>query len=94
MGFFLLLFKLISSPIHWIVCVLAYLNFIFEFLSSFSAAQNQPALPRHIKVRVSFELFGALYMYISGPNSTGQSFDKKYGSIFEKLITKENLPNF
>ena len=29
-GFFLLLFKLISCPIHWIVCVLAYLNFIFE----------------------------------------------------------------
>ena len=31
-GFFLLLFKLISCPIHWIVCVLAYLNFIFESL--------------------------------------------------------------
>ena len=30
-GFFLSLFKLISCPIHWIVCVLAYLNFIFEF---------------------------------------------------------------
>ena len=30
-GFFLLLFKLISCPINWIACVLAYLNFIFEF---------------------------------------------------------------
>ena len=30
-GVFLSLFKLISCPIHWIVCVLAYLNFIFEF---------------------------------------------------------------
>ena len=30
-GFFLSLFKLISCPIHWIVCVLAYLNFIFQF---------------------------------------------------------------
>ena len=30
-GFFLSLFKLIPRPIHWIVCVLAYLNFIFEF---------------------------------------------------------------
>ena len=32
-GFFLLLLKLISSPIHLvcIVCVLAYLNFIFEY---------------------------------------------------------------
>ena len=34
-GFFLLLFKLISCPIHWIVCVLAYLNFIFEILEQF-----------------------------------------------------------
>ena len=30
-GFFLSLFKLISCPIHRIVCVLAYLNFKFEF---------------------------------------------------------------
>ena len=30
-GFFLSLFKLIPCPINWIVCVLAYLNFIFEF---------------------------------------------------------------
>ena len=30
-GFFLSLFKLISFPIHWIVYVLSYLNFIFEF---------------------------------------------------------------
>ena len=30
-GFFLLLFKLISCPIHWILCVLAYLNIILEF---------------------------------------------------------------
>ena len=29
-GFFLSLFKLISCPIHWIVCVLAYLNFIWD----------------------------------------------------------------
>ena len=30
-GFLLSPFKLIPCPIHWIVCVLAYLNFIFEF---------------------------------------------------------------
>ena len=30
-GSFLSLFKLIPCPIHWIVCVLACLNFIFEF---------------------------------------------------------------
>ena len=39
------LFKLISSPIHWIVCVLAYLNFIFEFWNSFSTAQNCRLFP-------------------------------------------------
>jgi hypothetical protein len=44
-GFFLLLLKLISWPIDWIVCVLAYLNFIFEFWSSFSADQNGPLCP-------------------------------------------------
>ena len=30
-GFFLSLLKLTDFPIHWIVCVLVYLNFIFEF---------------------------------------------------------------
>ena len=30
-GFFLSLFKLKPCPMHWIVSVLAYLNFIFEF---------------------------------------------------------------
>ena len=30
-GLFLSLFKLIPCHIHWIVFVLAYLNFIFEF---------------------------------------------------------------
>jgi hypothetical protein len=30
-GLFLSLFKLIPCPIHWIVYVLAYLSFIFEF---------------------------------------------------------------
>ena len=44
-GFFLSLFKLISCPIHWIVCVLAYLKFIFEFWSSFSAVQNGRLCP-------------------------------------------------
>ena len=38
-------FKLIFCPIQWIVCLLAYLNFIFEFWSSFSAAQNGRLCP-------------------------------------------------
>ena len=28
---FILLFKLMPCPIHWMVCLLAYLNFILEF---------------------------------------------------------------
>ena len=49
-GLFRSLFKLIPCHIHWIVYVLAYLNFIFEFYSSFSTAQKWTALPKHIKV--------------------------------------------
>ena len=44
-GLFLSLFKLIPCPIHWIVYVLAYLNFIFEFSTSCSTAQNGPLCP-------------------------------------------------
>ena len=38
-GLFFSLFKLLPCHIHWIVYVLSYLNFMFEFLSSFSTAQ-------------------------------------------------------
>ena len=34
-----------SSYIHWIAYVLAYLNFVSEFQSSFSTAQNGPLCP-------------------------------------------------
>ena len=53
---FILLFKLTQCPIHWMVYVLAYLNVILEFQSSFSSAQNGPLCPNP---------FGALCMYIS-----------------------------
>ena len=42
---FLSPFKLIPCHIHWIIFMLAYLNFIFEFQSSFSTAQNGPLCP-------------------------------------------------
>ena len=42
MGYF---FHFSSCPTHWIFYVLAYLNFIFEFQSSFSTAQNGPKWP-------------------------------------------------
>ena len=44
-GLFLSIFKLIPCPIHWIVYVLACLNFILEFCSSFSTAQNSRLCP-------------------------------------------------
>ena len=47
-GLFLSLFKLIPCPIHWIVYLLAYLNFIFEFSSSFSTAQPKTAVLKNI----------------------------------------------
>ena len=36
--------------------------------SNYQECPKRPALPRNIKVLVSLELFGALYMYISGSN--------------------------
>ena len=47
------------------VYVSAYLSFILEYLKQFKLCPKRPALPRPIKVQVLFELFGALYMYIS-----------------------------
>ena len=44
--------------------MLAYLNSIFE-LRAVLVLPKAGGSVRYIKVRVSFELFGALYMYIS-----------------------------
>ena len=64
-GLFLLLLKLINWPLN---CnVLAYFNFIFELKDVLALPKTAgSAQLRQIKVKVSFELFGALYMYISG----------------------------
>ena len=65
-----------SSFIHWIVCVLANLDFIFEFWSSFSAAQNGRLCPD------AFELFGALYMYISDAFTDFLRRNKRTTSVY------------
>ena len=44
-GLFISLFKLVPCPIHWIVYVLTFLNFIYEFSCSFSTSQNGPLCP-------------------------------------------------
>ena len=47
------------------MCVSLF-KFHIWILEQFWCRKKRPALPRHIKVWVSLELFGALYMYISG----------------------------
>jgi hypothetical protein len=44
-GLHISLFKLKPCHIHWIVYVIAYSDFIFEFESSFSTTQNGPLCP-------------------------------------------------
>ena len=57
-GLFLSLFKLIPCPIDWIVYVLAYLNFIFKFQSSFSPAQT------HKSISFIWIVCSTLYVYL------------------------------
>ena len=54
-GLFLSLFKLIPCPIHWIVCVLAYLNFRAVLVLPKTAGSAQT-----YKSMSSFELFGCI----------------------------------
>ena len=49
---------------HTLNCMCVSL-FHIRILEQFQCCSNRPALPRQIYVCVSFELFGALYMYIS-----------------------------
>ena len=51
---------------HTLNCICVSLfKFHTWILKYFLHCPKRPALPRHIKEYVSFELFGALYMYIS-----------------------------
>ena len=61
-GFFLLLFKLLSCPIHWIVCVLAYLNFIFELVLVMpkTASSGQT----HKSICFIWIVWSTLYVYL------------------------------
>ena len=81
-GLFLSLFKLIY-PAQYIEF---YLN-----LKQFWHFPKRPALPRHIKVKVSFELFGALYMYISALST--KKFDQE-SSIYSLIHHRNNSETF
>ena len=63
---FLSLFKLMLCPIHWIMCVLAYSNFVFQFQSIFCTVQNDPLSPDTEKKSVSFIwiVWRTLYVYL------------------------------
>jgi hypothetical protein len=65
-GLFLSLFKLIPCHIHWIVSVLAYLNFIFEFY--FKAALALPktagSAQTHKSISFIWIVWSTLYVYL------------------------------
>ena len=63
-GFFLSLFKLIPCPIHWIVYVWAYSNFIFDFLNSFSTTQNSRLCPDNQIISLIWIVWSTLYVYL------------------------------
>ena len=61
-------------PAPYIDCMCVSLfRFHISILEQFLCCLKRPALPRHIKVWVSFELF-ALYMYISGWHDKKMTF--------------------
>ena len=82
-GFFLSLFKLIPCPIQWIVCVLAYLNFIFEYYSSFSTALPKTASSAQTHKSISFIwiVWSTLYVYLWSKAKLAYIFDR-YVSFF------------
>ena len=92
-GFFLSPFKLISCLIHRIVCVVSLFQLDIWILEQFYCCPKWPALPRHIEVWASFELFGALYMYISdleaenpfGRVSVQLTLTLPFGLVFSSL---------
>ena len=63
-GLFLSLFKLFHCHIHWIVYVLTYLNFIFEFESSFSTTQTAQSAQTHESKGFIRIVWSTLYVYL------------------------------
>ena len=99
---FILLFKLIPCPIHWMVYVLAYLNFMLEFESSFSYAQNGPLCPDPIKNKfylncleysmcISFPLLWLLWMRATELRKIIQKFSWYSFFTFEQCVLFHNM---
>ena len=63
-GFFLLLFKLLSGPIHWIVCVLAYFNFILNFRAVLVLPKTAGSAQTHRSMSFIWIVWSTLYVYL------------------------------
>ena len=63
-GFFLSLFKLISCPIYWIACALAYLNFIFEFKAVLVLPKTASSAQTHESISSIWIVWSTLYVYL------------------------------
>ena len=63
-GFFLSLFKLTPFPVHWIVCVLAYLNFIFEFKAVLAKPKTARSAQTHKNIIFNRIVWSTLYVYL------------------------------
>ena len=61
---FLSLFKLIPCPIHWIVCVLAYLNLIFEFKAVLVLPKTADSAQTHKSRSFIWIVWSTLYVYL------------------------------
>jgi hypothetical protein len=82
-GLFISLLKLIPCPIHWIVYVLAYLNFISEFSSSFSTAKTAPSAQTHRTMSFIWIVWSTLYVYLCPVHEIWIFFGQKHS--FEAL---------
>ena len=63
-GLFLSLFKLIPCPIHWIVYVLDYLNFIFEFKAVLALPEMADTNQTHKSIIFIWIVWITLYVYL------------------------------
>ena len=64
MGFFFHFSSLYPYPIHWIACVLAYLNFIFEFIAVLVLPKTASSAQTHKSMSFIWIVWSTLYVYL------------------------------
>ena len=92
---FLSLYKPILCPIHWIIYVLAYLDFMFEFQSSFSTAHNGPvqmarSAQTHKSISFILIVWSTLYIYLWLDPQKGPIMKPLFWSFWTKSARVEN----